>query len=171
LRQLGEAVNYNAYGDDERDVCIAPAQLFERMVRHADPLAFFEGDPIARRLDEQRRADLAQAAALEPHWQGDRASVLLLPDRPWSRRVIGCLANELAQADPQRAHAVLKQRAQGGLVVSVRAPLDAPGGANELCRRFGGGGRARAAGIDSLPAQQLDAFVEALAQHHWGLQQ
>ena len=39
LRRLGEAINYNAYGDDERDVHIAPAKLYHAMARHADPFA------------------------------------------------------------------------------------------------------------------------------------
>ena len=45
-------------------------------------------------------------------------------------------------------HAVLKAGRRGGHVVSLRAPLATPGGADALCRRFGGGGRAGAAGID-----------------------
>jgi len=168
LRRLGESINYNAYGDDESDVAIAPARLFEILERYRDPLELQAHEPIARRLDEQRRNDLAQAASVPVHWQDEGASVLLLPDAPWSRRVIGCLANERAQAEPNRAHAVLKRQAAGALVVSVRAPLAAPNGANDLCRRFGGGGRAAAAGIDALPEADLDAFVTALAQQRWG---
>ena len=33
---------------------------------------------------------------------------------------------------------------------------------------FGGGGRARAAGIDSLPANDLDRFIAAFAATQWG---
>jgi hypothetical protein len=63
---------------------------------------------------------------------------------------------------------VLKADRQGGFVVSLRAPQKAPSGADELCRRFGGGGRAGAAGIDHLPAAELERFVAELSAAHWG---
>jgi len=37
--------------------------------------------------------------------------------------------------------------------------LATPGGANELCGRFGGAGRAAAAGIDLLPDHDLERFI------------
>ena len=53
-------------------------------------------------------------------------------------------------------------------MVSVRAPLASPSGADALCSRFGGGGRARAAGIDGLPADDLKRFLAAFASTRWG---
>jgi hypothetical protein len=52
-------------------------------------------------------------------------------------------------------------------VASVRAPLAAAGGANELCSRFGGAGRAAAAGIDRLPAPELERFIREFAAARW----
>lgn len=168
LRLLGEAINYNAYGEEESDVFMAPARLYETLLRYRDPLDLLDHEPIAQQLDALRRDDLRRAADLPPHWQNGHASATLLPDAGWSRRVIGCLANELARAEPQRAHAVLKAVRGDAYVVSVRAPLYAAGGARELCRLFGGAGRAGAAGIDHLPAQGLDRFLEAFAATCWG---
>ena len=100
--------------------------------------------------------------------------MVVLPDEAWSRRVLGCLANELANAQPQRAHAVLKLHGNGtgmgAYAVSVRAPLASPSGADALCSRFGGGGRARAGGIDGLPAADLERFFSAFASTRWGEQ-
>lgn len=168
LRRLGEAINYNAYGDEERDVRMAPRDLYVILARYRDPLAMLAHEPIVDELDALRRADLQRAKAWPPHWQDARGGVYLLPDTPWSRRVIGCLANELANAEPAGAHAVLKPAGGGGYVVSVRAPLALPSGAHALCSRFGGGGRARAAGIDHLPAADLERFVAAFAATRWG---
>lgn len=167
LQTLGEAINYNAYGDSELDVHIAPAHLYEVLIRYHDPLAFLEHETIGQELDALRQDDLRQAAALTPHWKDAHASVYLLPDAPWSRRVIGSLGNEFAAAQPQRAHAVLKATGAGDFVVSVRAPLFAPGGAAGLCHLFGGGGRAGAAGIDHLPAQELARFIRAFSVTRW----
>ena len=170
LRRLGEAINYNAYGDDERDVCIAPARLYAVMARYGDPRDMLAHEGIADAIDTRRHADLRQALAWPPHRQDARGSVKILPDAEWSRRVLGCLANELANAQPQLAHAVLKLQGTGRYVVSVRAPLASPSGADALCSRFGGGGRARAAGIDGLPADDLEHFLVAFAGTRWGEQ-
>lgn len=168
LRRLGEAINYNAYGDEERDVRMAPRHLYEILARYRDPLDMLAHEGIVDELDALRRADLQRAKAWPPHWRDARGGVYLLPDAPWSRRVIGCLANELANAEPAVAHAVLKPAGGGGYVVSVRAPLVLPSGAHALCSSFRGGGRARATGIDHLPAADLERFVAAFAATRWG---
>lgn len=168
LRRLGEAINYNAYGDDESDVRIAPAQLYTILARYRDPRDMLARESIANEIDALRRVDLEQALAWPAHWQDARGSVHVLPDALWSRRVLGCFGNELANAEPQRAHAVLKLRRTGAYAVSVRAPLASPSGAHELCSRFGGGGRARAAGIEGLPVADLGRFVAAFAEVRWG---
>jgi hypothetical protein len=170
LRRLGTAINYNAYGEDERDVHIAPARLYPLLARYRDPLEFVARESVAHEIDALRCADLARAMEQAPWWQGDTGVVYLLPDAPWSRRVIGSLANELAGAAPGRAHAVARRCADGTLTVSVRAPIDAPGGAHELCRRFGGAGRERAGGIDGMPEERLEAFVQEFAVMDWGTQ-
>jgi len=49
----------------------------------------------------------------------------------------------------------------GTLLVSVRAPLDRPEGADQLCRQFPtGGGRAAAAGVNQLPAEEVERFLD-----------
>jgi hypothetical protein len=90
--------------------------------------------------------------------------VIVAPDAPWSRRVLGAWANELANARPAQAQAVVKARADGDFEVSVRAPRGATAGAHVLCAAFGGGGRQAAGGIDRLPRRELGRFVEALRE-------
>jgi len=168
LRLLGEGINYNAYGDEAGDQHIAPQQLYARLSGHAHPLELLRHDRIGSELDALRRADLQQALAQQVRCAGPGARWVCLPDAAWSRRVIGSLANDLASSARQQAHAVLKADRQGGFVVSLRAPLSAASGADEFCRRFGGGGRAGAAGIDHLPATELERFVAELSAARWG---
>jgi hypothetical protein len=168
LQTLGESINYNAYGDSEQDVHITPARLYERLVRYPDPLLFLEHELIAQELDALRQSDLRRAQTLRPHFENAQVRVYLLPDAPWSRRVSGSFVNVLAAAHPQFAHALLTATAQGDYLVSVRAPVNAPVGAAAFCRRYGGDGRAGAAGIDHLPAQQLARFIEAFSTTPWG---
>jgi hypothetical protein len=167
LAELGEALNYNAYGETAADVLIHPRDLYLRLRQRADPLAFRASDPIVAALVQRRRDDLALAALVVPTVDEAQLQVFELPDAPWSRRVVGSFAHRLATAEPQRAHAVLRARADGSFVVSLRAPLATPHGADRFCRRFGGGGRAAAAGIDGLPAQQRGEFICALREAAW----
>ncbi len=158
LRELGECLNYNAYGETVADLHYPPDELYRLVQPHADPFAFIAGEDVFRCLREGYAGDIEQARALRPEIATDICAVYVLPDAPWSRRVSGSFGNDLAQAWPQRAHAILTRRPDG-YTVSVRASLAAPAGADELCLRFGGGGRKIAAGINLLPTDRLEEFV------------
>lgn len=162
LRMLGECLNYNAYGDSEADLFIAPADLYRRMQRHGDPWRFIAQEPVLAAIRDGRERDMALAQQVRPYAESDHGRVYLFPDAPWARRVRGAWGNHLASAAPTQAHALLTPDAHGAYVASVRAPLNEPSGAEQLCRQFpGGGGRAAAAGIDRLEQERLAEFVQA----------
>jgi hypothetical protein len=164
LRELGRSLNYNAYGETEDDLLVPPARLYRVLAHYDDPLRFVAEHELYRRLDGGRHADLAAVSELAPHWAGKGSEVYLLPDAPWSRRVSGTFANQLARQHARRAFAVLAPRRAGGYIVSVRAPSGARQGAEQFCRAFpGGGGRPEAAGIDRLAAAELEPFVRRFA--------
>lgn len=164
LRELGDSINYNAYGDEIADLMISPQALYETLKPYADPFDFIAAEPIVQRLADCRHHDLALAQAVTPLIALQYGSVVVLPDEPWARRVRGVFGNALANEEPTRAHAVLTPNADGSYAVSVRAPLASPRGADELCRAFpGGNGRVGAAGINCLAADRLDVFVTAFA--------
>jgi hypothetical protein len=165
LRELGYALNYNAYGETAADVLVQPAALYRIVSHYADPLELFAREPIVAHLAQERRADLRRAMGTRPLRSLPSADAYMLPDEAWSRRVSGSFANRLAQVDPSRAHAVLTPVDGGAYVVSVRAPQGEGFSAGEFCRRFpGGGGRAAAGGIDRLEASRLDSFIGELAR-------
>ena len=92
-----------------------------------------------------------------------------LPNASWARRVSGVFSNDLVRAYPERAHAVLTERDDDSFLVSVRAPFERRTGAETVCSQFEtGGGRAAAAGINRLPAGDLDRLVNALAAEYSG---
>ena len=89
-----------------------------------------------------------------------------MPDAPWARRISGIFANSLVDAHPNRAHAIVTPDSGKSYTVSVRAPQAFPQGADALCRQFpNGGGRARAAGINRLPAAALQDFQQRFMAH------
>ncbi|MCZ6807532.1 MAG: DHH family phosphoesterase [Deltaproteobacteria bacterium] len=164
LETLGICINYNGYGSSLKDLHFAPAELFELVRSHPTPFAFIEQAPETfEKLESGYRNDMASAAVVKPVRASEKTAVFILPNEPWARRVSGVYSNDLANAFPARAHAVLTERADGTYLVSVRAPLENKQGADELCRQFPtGGGRAAAAGINALPGDQLGAFIGAL---------
>ena len=161
LRELGAALNYNAYGESDADVMVAPAALYRIVSHYDDPWELYAREPIIAHLVQERRADLRRALATRPLRSLAAADAFLLPDESWSRRVSGTFANRLAAQDPARAHAVLTPARDGGFVVSVRAPRREGASAVDFCRRYPtGGGRKAAAGINYLEPERLEAFLE-----------
>jgi len=159
LRALGACLNYNAYGESVEDLHFHPAELYRRLHRYQDPLGFALHDPAFETLRNGYAADLARAAEVTPQLETATHLLVVLPDERWSRRVSGPWANQLANRSPQRAHAVLAAKGRTFLV-SVRAPLARPIGADALCRQFPtGGGRPAAAGITVLAEPDLARFA------------
>lgn len=162
LRELGECLNYNGYGDSLADLHCHPAELYRRLEDYTDPFDFVAASPDFAQLKAGMAADLAAARAVQALDARPSAAVYLMPDAAWARRVSGVFGNELARAHPERAHALLTRSAKGHYVVSVRAPLARPAGADTLCLQFEtGGGRKAAAGINVLPDNRVDEFVAA----------
>lgn len=162
LRELGIYINYNGYGASVEDLFYPPAELFKRIQPFADPLTFIAEDAeVFNTLREGSQADIAKALAIKPDVVTAKHAVFIFPAEPWARRVSGVYSNDLATANPDRAHALLTQLPGGGFVVSVRAPLNNKRGADELCREFAtGGGRKAAAGINNLPEDRLQLFID-----------
>lgn len=161
LHELGEAINYNAYGETVDDLHYHPADLYRIIAPYQDPRHFIFDEPVFEVLKQAGAEDLAHAEDLQPEFATDVAALYILPDAAWSRRVNGVFGNRLAQSAPQRAHAVLVAKPDG-YAVSVRAPRSRPVGADILCTAFAtGGGRQAAAGINRLARDELSRFVAA----------
>jgi len=164
LRELGECINYNAYGDSVDDLHYHPADLFEIVNRYRDPLDFVEGEPVFDALRNALADDLDRVRAVAPSAASAHAALYVLPDVAWSRRIHGLFANELARHQPSRAVAMLVAR-HGGYTVSVRAPIERPRGADALCLKFEtGGGRQAAAGINWLPEADYPRFLSEFSK-------
>ena len=165
LENLGTYMNYNGYGSDLDDLHFKPADLYHLISAYSDPLDFIVDDrEHFQTLETGYQQDMAAASSLQPEHSSSSTAVFMLPDEAWARRVSGVYSNDLANANPDRAHAVLTHKANGGYLVSVRAPLNNKTGADELCMKFPtGGGRKAAAGINDLPAELLAEFVDTFS--------
>ena len=168
LERLGACVNYNGYGPTLDDLHFAPDALYRLLYSAQTPSDFGQSDAFIA-LSTGYDEDLAASAQLTPHLERAGFAVYHLPNAPWARRVSGVFSNRLANAHPDRAHAVLTDQGDEHFLVSVRAPLADRRGALAVCRQFeSGGGREAAAGINRLPHHELDRLIEAMAAQYDG---
>jgi hypothetical protein len=162
LRDLGKALNYNAYGASVADVALPPQAAYRLVQPYREPLELLRREPIVASIAAQRRDDLDRAAEVPALRRTDRAEAYVLPDATWSRRVSGEFANRLALAAPHKAHAVIVPLGGGAFGASVRSPRARTPLAVDFCRGFPtGGGRGEAAGIERIAQCDLDAFLAA----------
>ena len=162
LARLGMLVNYNGYGGSVEDLHIHPADLYRTLAPFETPMAFLDSkSKVYEQLDQGYETDLSQAQQAKEIDKSESGVVITLPDAAGSRRISGVFGNQLAQENPDRAHAILTAQT-GGFLVSIRAPLSNRKGADTLALQFDtGGGRSAAAGINHLQESDLDRFIEA----------
>lgn len=166
LKTLGVCINYNGYGATVDDLHFHPADLYREFVKFEDPLELIASEPLSwQKLRDGYETDMARGLTAPVTAENASSIVVKLPDEPWARRVSGVLGNELANRNPGKACGLVTESADGNYLVSIRAPLNNRTGADELARRFPtGGGRKAAAGINALPGNQLDEFLNAIAE-------
>lgn len=163
LKTLGTLLNYNGYGSSLNDLFFPPADLYQRIKPHTSPFTFINEDDAFKTLSEGFANDNERAQSIPAERSTSAIALFVFPNDPFARRISGVYANELAQQHPDRAHALLSELDDGSYLVSVRAPLNNRTGADELCRQFDtGGGRKAAAGINQLPASELERFADAM---------
>lgn len=162
LRGLGECLNYNAYGENEADLTIRPGELRKIMAPFTDPVEFMTESDAFFRIAQRRAEDLELANAVRPIVQTNRLTAVLLPDAAWARRVIGIHANHLVNSQSGRICAVLVPNGHNKLSVSLRVPDGYGVAADCLARRYGGDGRASAAGINDLPVEDVTFLLRDL---------
>ena len=165
LDELGTLLNYNAYGERVEDLHVAPETLYRALHPYTDPREFAVSSPLYRLLDEGYRDDCARMHALCAQWHWSHGEIYVLPNAPWARRVSGMFANRLAACQDGRSFAVLSENADGSYVVSVRSGQPIERAANDLCAGFAGGGRRLAAGINRLPASDIDHFAQRFCDY------
>jgi len=186
LSELGIYINYNGYGASVDDLHFHPADLYQALLKYADPFTLInESGSIFWQLKQAYLADMAKAQSAKVISEKSSVKAVQLADEPWARRVSGVFGNDLANQAPDRAHIVLTLNKVGeeqeshspnpsssetaSYTVSLRAPLNNKQGAGDICSQFPtGGGRAAAAGVNALPVSQLDEFIKHVESYYQG---
>ena len=141
LREMGELINYNSYGETIDDLHFSPKTLFLALHHFADPFDFIQTSGELKYLLEGFRSDMCKAGETQVLIQSSVGRVFLFPNDAWSRRVSGTFSNQVARECPELAHAILVELPDATFLVGVRAPIERPYGADTLCLKFSGGGK------------------------------
>jgi hypothetical protein len=164
LAELGEWLNYNAYGEPE-DAFLSPLEFAHRLEGYANPLVFFRESGLFPGLAQQIQDDERHCLALEPWQRRTLASVYRVPDTAWARRFGATWMNRLVRQNPDQGFAIFQARRKGGYLVSLRAPQKGPLSTWNAAQFAGqyptGGGRVQAAGINALPEDMLESCATA----------
>lgn len=159
LKELGELLNYNGYGNAVSDLFFPPQDLYREVSAYKDPFSFLAQSDIPARLRNGFQEDMNLALAHKPVRENAAGRIFELPPENWARRISGVFSNLKAREEPGLAHGLLTRNPDNTYRVSVRAPLMNKTGADTVCRAFAtGGGRAAAAGINSLEPAVLERF-------------
>lgn len=169
LRELGTLINYNGYGACIDDLHYHPADLFRLLLNYSSPFELLadKSSPFYM-LRKAYKDDISHARSVVPYYSSETLILYILPDNAASRRVSGIYGNELANRNPDCAHAVLTHNSDGlSYTVSLRAPLVNRQGAGKVCSLFdSGGGREAAGGINKLLEQDIEKLIEAVEDYY-----
>ena len=159
LKQIGLVVNYNSYGQTVGDLFFPPEEIAEATKACGlDIFSFTKQSDIFSTLLENFSADMSSAVCQEPYSISDNAVIYTLPNEAWTHRVMGAFSNHLVSSNKDLACAIAVLNSDGTYRISVRSSINNPYGAGNLCKKFRGGGREKAGGVNNLVASELDTF-------------
>ena len=159
LKQIGLVVNYNSYGQTVEDLFYSPEEIAEAVKAcGSDIFRFTEQSDIFPTLLENFSADMSSAVCQEPYSIGENTVIYTLPNEPWTHRIMGSFSNHLVSTNKELACAIAVLNSDGTYRISVRSSINNPHGAGDLCKKFGGGGREKAGGVNNLDESELDNF-------------
>ena len=148
FKELGELLNYNGYGADLSDLHFHPDDLLLLCLQAKTPQNFMDTQAFMT-LKNGFESDLSHAQNVSI-----TDGYYLLPNEAWARRVVGVMAHRINESG-DGPHVIAIDKGET-LQVSIRGSE----GIGELCKMFGGGGRATAGGIDALPKSEITALMK-----------
>ena len=148
FKELGELLNYNGYGADPSDLHFHPDELLLLCLQAKTPQNFMDTQAFMT-LKNGFESDLSHAQNVSI-----TDGYYLLPNEAWARRVVGVMAHRINESG-DGPHVIAIDKGET-LQVSIRGSE----GIGELCKMFGGGGRATAGGIDALPKSEITALMK-----------
>ena len=161
LKEIGETLNYNGYGNEESDLTVHPKDVYLDIQKYRSPFQYKKMSEIYNKINTQMKLDEAELNSSEILHTSETGKIILLPDTKASIRYSGIYSNKQTTDNPSKAFAILTNINEDAYRISIRSPKSNPVGASKLALSFPtGGGREKAAGINELPKKELKNFIE-----------
>lgn len=161
LKEIGETLNYNGYGNQESDLTVHPKDVYLDIQKYKSPFQYKKLSEIYNKINTQMKSDEAELNSSEILHTSKTGNIILLPDTKASIRYSGIYSNKQTTDNPSKAFAILTNINEDTYRISIRSPKNNPVGASKLALSFPtGGGREKAAGINELPRTELKNFIE-----------
>jgi len=161
LKEVGETLNYNGYGNTESDLTIHPKDVYLDIKNYESPFEYRTKSEVYNKIFTQMKSDESELSSSEILHESETGKVILLPNTKASIRFSGIYSNKQTTDNSDKAFAILTEINEDNYRVSIRSPKNNPYGASTLALSFPtGGGREKAAGINELPKVELKKFVE-----------
>ena len=161
LKEIGETLNYNGYGNKESDLTVHPKDVYLDIQKYRSPFQYRKLSEIYNKINTQMKSDEEELNSSEILYTSETGNVILLPDTKASIRYSGIYSNKQTTDNPNKAFAILTNINEDTYRISIRSPKNNPVGASKLALSFQtGGGREKAAGINELPKTELKIFIE-----------
>lgn len=161
LREVGETLNYNGYGNEELDLTVHPKDVYLDLKDYESPFEYRKKSETYNKIYTQMKSDESELSSSEILHESETGKVILLPNTRASIRYSGIYSNQQTTDNPDRAFAILTLVDGGNYRISIRSPKTNPYGASKLALQFPtGGGREKAAGVNELPRSELNSFIE-----------
>ena len=161
LKEVGETLNYNGYGNEELDLTVHPKDVYLDLKDYESPFEYRKKSETYNKIYKQMKSDEAELSSSEILHESETGKVILLPNTRASIRYSGIYSNQQTTDSPDKAFAILTSVDGGNYRISIRSPKTNPYGASKLALQFPtGGGREKAAGVNELPKPELNNFIE-----------
>ena len=161
LKEIGETLNYNGYGNEPLDLTVHPKEVYLDLKNYESPFEYRKKSKTYNKIHTQMKSDEAELSSSEILHDTKTGKVILLPNTRASIRYSGIYSNEQTTNNPDKAFAILTLVDGRNYRISIRSPKTNPYGASKLALQFPtGGGREKAAGVNELPISELNQFIE-----------
>ena len=161
LKEIGETLNYNGYGNEESDLTVHPKDVYLDIQKYRSPFEYRKKSEIYNKINTKMKSDEEELNSSEILHTSETGNVILLPDTKASIRYSGIYSNKQTTDNPNKAFAIVTNINEDTYRISIRSPKNNPVGASKLALSFPtGGGREKAAGINELPKNNLKNFIE-----------
>lgn len=165
LQEIGETLNYNGYGNVESDLTVHPKDVYIDLSKYESPFDYRNQSLVYDKIFHQKCMDSRELETSDVLHQCDAGKIILLPDSKASVRFSGIYSNRLSLNNPDQAFVILTSVDADTYRVSIRAPYNRPYGACSLAENFTtGGGREKAAGVNTLPKNKLKLLISLFEQ-------